>query len=474
MKARKALFSYWPIVDHSIVDELFLDQKNIRLPISGSTQSALIQDLFSNEDAFDLVKSFVQNGLFPDEFPIVAREKGKLVVIEGNRRLAALKALNEPDIVPSFKEKIKSFPNPKIITIKVVVAPSRDAAIKHIANKHTINYRRPWKPLRQAYFYKSQLDNNKTINQLKEDYPEHDIPKFIRMLEMHHMAKSENFMDSSIMAKIHDERKFPITTLERMYESPHIQEAFGFSFNSTGKFQATIEKAEFEKGFRKLIEDVATGEIDSRKTNNSEQIQKYIETLPVDYRPNKNKKGKLTSRNFKEIKFDNPIGQKTHRSSPIPEGLFLPSHIPFKLQNSGLRFLYDELKDINVKKFPNATFDLLRSFLECSLIVFLKQINEYSEIKNSERHNPKLGEMLSHIINGNCKYITDTNIIDVVKQIKTNYDSPYSLERMNMANHNENWNSTEKDVRSAWGKIESLIKIILNPIQSGPNSKQDK
>jgi len=43
---------------------------------------------------------------------------------------------------------------------------------------------------------------------------------------------------------------------------------------------------------------------------------------------------------------------------------------------------------------------------------------------------------------------------------------PYSLARMNMGNHDENWNSTEKDVRSAWGKIESLVKILLNPSKS--------
>lgn len=463
--------SYWPIEDRSVVDELFLDQKNIRLPISTSTQGALIQDLFSNEDAFDLVKSFVQNGLFPDEFPIVAKEKGKLIVIEGNRRLAALKALNEPDLVPSFKAKIKAVGNPKIVKIKVVVAPSREAAVKHIANKHTINYRRPWKPLRQAYFYKSQLENGKTVDQLTKDYPEHDIPKFVRMLEMHHLAKSEVFDDSSMMNKIHDERKFPITTLERMYENPYVQDAFGFSFDSTGKFKAVIEKTEFEKGFRKLVTDVASGEIDSRKTNSSSQIQQYVDDLPEEYRPDKTKKARLSSKSFKEAKVDKSEQNKSYRSSKKPAGLFLSSHVPYKLQNSGLRFLYDELKDINVTKFPNATHDLLRSFLECALIVFYKQIGEYSQIQKTDKHNPKLGEMLSHVINGKCKYIVDSNVIDVVKHIKQDYDSPYSLERLNMINHNENWNSTEKEVRSAWGKIESLLKIILNPISNASNSK---
>lgn len=462
---------YWPIEDHSIVDELFLDQKNIRLPISGTTQSALIQDLFSNEEAFDLVKSFVQNGLFPDEFPIAVKEKGKLIVIEGNRRLAALKAMISPEIVPAYKEKIKALSSLNFTIIRVVVAPNRQIAIKHIANKHTINYRRPWKPLRQAYFYKSQIENGKTILQLKLDYPEHDIPKFIKMLEMHHLAKSESFPDSILMQKIHDERRFPITNLERIYDNPFVQTFLGFSFDSNGKFRGNIDKSEFKKGFRKIIEDVATGEIDSRKTNTSSQIQKYLNELSDEYRPDLQKNGKTSSKDFKEEKIEAGNNVKSYRSSPKPEGLFLASHIPFKLKNSALRFMYEELKNINVGKFPNATHDLLRSFLECSLIVFFKQVGEFGSIQKTESHNPKLGEMLSHIINGKSSFIKDSNIIDVVKQIKTSYDSPYSLERLNMINHNENWNSTEREVRSAWSKIESLFKTILNPLSDATDSE---
>lgn len=469
MATRKQPNYYWPQADYSVTD-LFLDQKNIRLPISAGTQSALIQDLFSNEDAFELVKSYVQNKPFPDEFPIVVKEKNKLIVIEGNRRVAALKAMHQPDLVPAFKEKINSFANPNINVLRVVIAPNREAALKHIANKHTINYRRSWKPLRQAYFYKSQLENGKTVQELKDDYPEHDIPKFIKMLEMHHLAKSLPIENERVLDKIHDERKFPITNLERMYDSPHIQEAFGFGFDVNGKIKGTIDKKEFNKGYTRLVEDIATGAVDSRKTNTAVQIQKYVDSLPDDCTPNLKRKGKFTAKDFKETKHNKEASRQ--RSSPIPDGLFLASHLPFKLKSTALRFLYDELKDINVKKFPNATHDLLRSFLECALIVFFKQVGEYSSIKKTDQHNPKLGEMLTHIINRNSKFITDSNIIEVVKQIKSDYDSPYSLERMNMSNHNENWNSSEKDVRSAWGKIESLFKVILNPISNGANSNK--
>ncbi len=281
------------------------------------------------------------------------------------------------------------------------------------------------------------------------------------MLEMHHLAKSETFDDEQVTQKIHDERKFPITNLERLYENPHVQSALGFSFNEEGKFEGKTAKNEFRKGYRKLLEDITTGEIDSRKTNTSAQIQKYIEDLPTEFKPDTTKKGKFATTDFKEVKVEK--SQSMVRSNRTPSGLFQSGNLPYKLQNSSLKFLYNELKDIDVKEFPNATHDLLRSFLECSLIVYFKQVGEYNLIQKTDHHNPKLGEMLTHIINGKSTKIKDQNLINVVKQIKTEYDSPYSLERLNMINHNEHWNSNERDVRSAWGKIESLMKTILNP-----------
>ena len=125
--------------------------------------------------------------------------------------------------------------------------------------------------------------------------------------------------------------------------------------------------------------------------------------------------------------------------------------------------MYNELRDINVETFPNATHDLLRSFLECALVFYLKETGEYGQVKKHESHNPSLGEMLTFISSDTCKSITDINIKAVVKQIKTDWSSAYSLERMNMINHNENWTSSEKEVRGAWGKIESLMKVLLSP-----------
>jgi hypothetical protein len=71
--------------------------------------------------------------------------------------------------------------------------------------------------------------------------------------------------------------------------------------------------------------------------------------------------------------------------------------------------------------------------------------------------------MLTHLLSESCQLVDDKNLKQLINQIKGDFAEKYSLERMNMINHNENWVSSEKDVRAAWAKLEPLIKIFINP-----------
>ena len=103
----KPNYETWPKQKVKSTD-LFLDSKNIRLDLNVElSQDALINDLFSNEDAMQVLKSIANNGFFPDEIPVVIKENGKIIVLEGNRRVAALKALLRPEIIPSKEHAIK-------------------------------------------------------------------------------------------------------------------------------------------------------------------------------------------------------------------------------------------------------------------------------------------------------------------------------------------------------------------------------
>lgn len=91
-----------PKIEYASVDELLLDPTNPRLGrrnAATTVKQAMVLDLMKDWTLDELATSFIENGFWPQEALIVVSEKiyGKiqLVVVEGNRRLAALKCMKD-------------------------------------------------------------------------------------------------------------------------------------------------------------------------------------------------------------------------------------------------------------------------------------------------------------------------------------------------------------------------------------------
>lgn len=89
-----------PKIEYESVDNLFLDPTNPRLGrhiASPKLPLEKVMEIMSDWTLDELAESFLQRGFWPQEALIVVEEKlygqSHLVVVEGNRRLAALKYL---------------------------------------------------------------------------------------------------------------------------------------------------------------------------------------------------------------------------------------------------------------------------------------------------------------------------------------------------------------------------------------------
>ena len=84
------------------VSELRFDSRNPRLEEYGVTErtkeNEIVSILWDTMDIQELVQSIVASGYFEQEPLIVAKENRNFVVIDGNRRLAAVKVILDPDI----------------------------------------------------------------------------------------------------------------------------------------------------------------------------------------------------------------------------------------------------------------------------------------------------------------------------------------------------------------------------------------
>lgn len=92
------------------INKLKLDPLNPRLPerLRGAKDIDVLNWMLSDATLIDLMASIAENGFFPGEPIIAIQEEDYLVVIEGNRRLAAIKLLNNPDLATISPKSVQS------------------------------------------------------------------------------------------------------------------------------------------------------------------------------------------------------------------------------------------------------------------------------------------------------------------------------------------------------------------------------
>lgn len=127
---------------HLPVSELHFDRRNPRLVEYGIKASTpeieIMKILWDAMDVTELVMSISSSGYFPHEPLIVAEEGGKYVVIEGNRRIAALKALTTDGLAARNNWQVPEIsPEARTSLLKVpVVFENRESSWKYLGFKH--------------------------------------------------------------------------------------------------------------------------------------------------------------------------------------------------------------------------------------------------------------------------------------------------------------------------------------------------
>ena len=156
---------------------LLLDDTNPRLPegLREKSQSEILRFFYDNGVLEELAQSYIDNGFFQHE-PLIVVPKGQddqYTVVEGNRRLAALKILHsfpEADelrllTIDPPKEKLDGFRE-----VPCFVIGDRDAVRAYIGFRH-IGALKTWPPEAKARYLLSEvrrLAANKVSNPFQE------------------------------------------------------------------------------------------------------------------------------------------------------------------------------------------------------------------------------------------------------------------------------------------------------------------
>lgn len=165
-------------IRYEFIDNLRFDPRNPRLPsaIDRCNETAILDWMLSDGTLIELMGSIGERGYFPGE-PLLVEgkiDKDFYEVIEGNRRLAAVKLLHNPDLAPRRKKSVRAAADTsthKPDSLPVIVYEHRDEILNYLGYRHITGVKE-WDPLAKA----------KYLEQLRGTLEEQDPKKQHRIL----------------------------------------------------------------------------------------------------------------------------------------------------------------------------------------------------------------------------------------------------------------------------------------------------
>ena len=443
------------------IDELLLDLDNPRLGSTSSQSEALASLVQLNRSHFqNLMSSIRDYGLDPgDSLYVIRSEDGRdFVVLEGNRRLSALKVLSNPDVLvgtdlpegtkkPLVREAL-GFERSEVEPIRCVRFDDRADANDWIRRRHTGvaggEGRITWKPLE--------------IQRFSRDYTTIDVIDFVGRNAGYSKAEWEKAQSALGGRKS--------TNLTRLLESAAGQAHLGIIVETApaGKIPILgVDPKWALEVLKRIVDDILKGDINSRRLNRATDIEKYFANLPPELQQGPGTAA-ATPKAFRDTSLagsrPKPREKPSTKKKPVPQArrALAPRKHPFDMSNSKkLRMLVREASGLNTERFPLSCAFVLRAVVELAVNHYLKT----NGLPLGPHRGPKykLTKKATHVVE-------DLRVSGKVppgdlRPFRNNFlnkTSPYSIQSLNGFVHNPYQLPTADALRAGW---EAVLPVLV-------------
>lgn len=436
------------------IDELLLDLENPRISKAESQREAL-QKIIEDQDVklVVLAESMVADGLNPMDRWLVLKspsEVGKYIVLEGNRRLATIRLLNNRHMLNSLevrspvKKRLETladqFDLDRISPIACFEIGDRATAAAWLSQRHTGENKGrgivSWGGVATARF----RGRDPALQAL-------DL-----VLEHGDLSSDEKELV---------EDHFPITTLERLLSTPAVRNLIGVDI-SESKLKTDLPAAEVIKPIRRMVLDLATETINVSLLKNRDQMVTYTKGLGSDL-PNLTKRSgdmkaidEWSERDFKLPPKPKPKPKpKPARKALIPRDCYLT------VANAKIAEISKELRELALASYPHSISVLFRVFLEQSVDHYLAEAKVPLFTKTPGGNKDKsLKVKVREAITEMVKKGTPKKDLAGVERGIDDKNSPLFVDTLHNYVHNRFYSPTERDLTVAWDNSELFFKTI--------------
>lgn len=347
------------------LSDLLLDVENPRLVETQQTQQETARELAARQgDALlRLAQDIVEHGTDPTTLVAVVptgdRHK-RYRVVEGNRRVLALRALESPSLVASaftasrnrrLAALAKRYAAKPVERVTCVLFASQDEA------RHWVELRHTGQNLGAGLLEWGADEKDRF--QARHSGQRNRAGQVLDFVEKHGDL-SERARTSNVGV---------LTNLDRLL-TPYVRERLGLDLQD-GRLVALYPKEQIAPALTKIVDDLKTQKIAVRDIYRAADAKNYVDSLPSRLFPKKSKSLKeavllddLTTGKSKP----SPVKQQTRaKPKPRPRTTVVPEAAKLNVTPPRINSIYVELSALNAERYPNACSVLLRVFIELSV-----------------------------------------------------------------------------------------------------------
>ncbi len=438
---------------------LLLDVVNPRFETEQDNQRDAIRKMAEDqgEKLLNLAEDVVEHGLDPSSLTItMPSETGanRHVILEGNRRVVALKILQQPDLVAGvwtgkrlqrLKELSASFRPKQIKEVPSVVMPDRDAANHWIVLRHRGEQGGrgivSWDGMAVAR-YEQRRGGGRTAASLK-------VVDFVR---------EKGSLDQDTLDRLPD---IPLTTLQRLLNDPTAREKLGIELKN-GQLHTELPDNEVLKGLSKVVRDAAHGDLKVSTIETKKHRAEYLKTFKTTELPSSRAK-RIESREVGATGAAGPApARQPSQRAPRKRTVLVPHACVLKITQTKPRDIYSELRRLKIEEFPNAIGVLFRVFLELSVDNYMltKKLVTKADLANQRDYplSKKVVKVADHLQNKGV--LTKQELIGARRAAARDHFLAASIQTLHAYVHDADFAPGPSDLKAGWDSLERFFRAL--------------
>ncbi len=439
---------------------LDLDLKNPRFGPTEvvTTQQEALEAIVRRSPArfLNLAESIVNDGFDQIEPMIGVRTGSRVTVLEGNRRLACLLALESPGRVAAvlsdadatyFSKLATARTKGTISTLTLHIFPTEDAAVPAITRRHTgVNGGAglvPWgseeiKRFRARYGGTLSV-SAQVLDLLRANNIETDVPEEVGLRGI-------------------------ASTLDRVLNTKEVRDKLGL-VKKNGVLYSQYPAESLLPPLQRLVDDFRLKRLKVGDVMEVTDRKMYAERLDAPKLPKGYKVGgpkplselaTVPVNTLAKPPSVAPSSSRTPRATR-PRRTLVPNGVHLRITKPRIRDLFDELKRTDMRETPNITAVGFRVFLEVSVTNYLKLHKQFRPER--EKLKEKLLDAATYMVaQGTLDEMQKRVIVKAAGDKTGNY--AYSAYTLNQLVHNPDWHPDVDGLQRAWEEMQPFISAL--------------